>query len=70
MYLTFTNASPTHKGNKVAIHKDLILTVHEAMVTRDDETLEMVTFIFGPPHGTWEVSESLEEVVNILNDLA
>ena len=67
MYITLTNASPAHRGSKIAINTNLIATVHSSLVVREDEIAEQVTFIFCPPHGTWEVSEPLEDVVRILN---
>ena len=68
MFITLTNASPEFRGHKVSIRKDLIVTIHRNTVTRDDElqTVEDVTFVYAPPHGTWEVSETLEEVVEML----
>ena len=67
MYLNLTNASPAHRGTKLAIDRDLVVTAHASLVTRDDELTEMVTFIFCPPHGTWEVSETFEQVITQLN---
>jgi hypothetical protein len=66
MFITLTNASPAHKGKKVAIRKDLIITVHRTTVVREDETSEEVTFIFAPPHGSWEVEETFEEVLLLM----
>lgn len=67
MYITLTNAADQHKGNKIAIRKDLIASVHGKFVTKDDGVIENVTYIFCPPHGTWEVSEHMEDVIEILN---
>ena len=66
MFITLTNSSPEFRGHKVSIRKDLIVTVHRNTVTREDGVIEDVTFVYGPPHGTWEVSETLEEVVEML----
>ena len=66
MYITLTNATAAHRGNKIAINSDLIATIHSSEVTIDDVT-EMRTFIFCPPHGTWEVIEPLDKVVSMLN---
>ena len=67
MFITLTNSSPAFRGQKVAIRKDLIVTVHRnTAVVREDGTIEEVTFIFVPPHGTWEVAETLEEVMKLL----
>jgi hypothetical protein len=68
MYITLTNASPAHRGNKIAINSDLIATIHHSNVTRESGESEDVTFIFCPPHGTWEVTEKLEEIVGRLNN--
>jgi hypothetical protein len=66
MFITLTNASPAHKGKKVAIKKDLIITVHRTTVLREDGTSEEVTFIFAPPHGSWEVEETFEKVMLLM----
>lgn len=72
MYIKLTNASPAHKGKEVAINGDVIISMHTDTVARPTEdenvtTMENVTFIYCPPHGTWEVTESIDEVVNKLN---
>lgn len=68
MYITLTNAAEAHRGSKIAINSDLIATIHSKFITRDDGVIENITYIFCPPHGTWEVSEHLEQVVRLLND--
>ena len=67
MYLNLTNASPAHRGMKLSIDRKLVVTMHASLVTRDDDITEMVTFVFCPPHGTWEVQESFDDVLNQLN---
>ena len=66
-YISLTNANPAHRGMRIAIKKTLVLTVHNALVTRDDGLTEAVTYIFCPPHGTWEVSEPYLQVLEQLN---
>ena len=66
-FLTLTNANPLARNMALSIRKDLVLTVHANLTTRDDATVEMVTYIFGPPHGTWEVLETYEYVMQQLN---
>ena len=71
MYITLTNRADAHKGNKIAINTDLIATIHQTSVTPETAytgVLESVTYIFCPPHGTWEVEETLEEIVRELNN--
>jgi hypothetical protein len=70
MYITLTNSTPAHQGQQLAINSELIATVHNSTVIRENGVIENVTFVFCPPHGTWEVSESLEEVVAELNSAA
>lgn len=67
MYIKLTNAADAHYGNKIAINSELIATVHNQVVVNDSGITESKTFIFCPPHGTWEVSETLDEVVKLLN---
>jgi len=67
MFITLTNSSTAHRGNKIAIQSDLIVTIHHSKdVLREDGTVEEATFVFVPPHGTWEVTETLEEVMEML----
>jgi hypothetical protein len=68
MYITLTNAAEVHRGNKIAINSDVVVTVYDSFVEKETGILENVTYIFCPPHGTWEVTESLETVVNLLNN--
>jgi hypothetical protein len=67
MFITLTNASENHKGNKVAVRISEIVSVYNTTLTREDGTTDNVTLVFAPPHGTWEVSESLEDIVSELN---
>jgi hypothetical protein len=67
MFITLTNCSPAFRGQKIAIKKDLIVTINRNdAIVREDGTIEAVTFIFVPPHGTWEVTETLEEIMDLL----
>jgi hypothetical protein len=74
MFITLTNASPAHKGKKITINTSHIVSVwrgdaprtvdEDGTVTEKDE----VTFVFVPPHGTWEVEETHEAVIELLNN--
>jgi hypothetical protein len=70
MFISLTNASELHKGNKIAINIDLIASVYNTpnLAKKEDGIIENVTYIFCPPHGTWEVQESLDDVVAELNN--
>lgn len=56
-----------HKDQPIAIRRDLIVTVHMNTIVRDDGTIDTVTFLFVPPHGTWEVKEDYDTVIKLLN---
>jgi hypothetical protein len=70
MFITLTNATVTHKGNKISINTDLIATVYQTqnLAKMADGIIENITYVFCPPHGTWEVEELLDDVVKQLND--
>jgi len=67
MFITLTNATEAHKGNKVAIKITEIISIYTNTITRENGILENVTFVYAPPHGTWEVTEALEHIVTELN---
>jgi hypothetical protein len=70
MFITLTNASDGHKGNKILINIANIVTIYntENYTKKKDGIIETVTYVFCPPHGTWEVEESVEEIAQILNE--
>lgn len=66
-YITLTNATAAHRGRKITIATALIATIHEDYVLVDGAE-ELKTFVFCPPHGTWEVQESLLTITEKLNN--
>jgi hypothetical protein len=68
MFITITNAAPKHKGQKTAISVDTIVSIWRTDVEREDGSKDTVTFIYMPPHGTWEAEETLEEITALIND--
>jgi hypothetical protein len=62
-FIKLTNANPAHKGEEIALRKDIIISVREGSVIREDGVAETVTLIYASPHGTWEVSETMDEVL-------
>ena len=67
MYIKLTNATPAHKGTPLAIRRDLVVSVHHNTIVREDGTVEPVTFLHCPPHGTWEAQDTFESVIAQLN---
>jgi hypothetical protein len=70
MFITLTNASEAHRGNKVSVKISEIVSVYETTVTKDSGILENITLVYAPPHGTWEVTENLVDIVDTLNGSA
>jgi hypothetical protein len=74
MFITLTNASPAYQGKKVTLNKSAIVSVWRGDAVRaaeEDGTVtetQEVTFVFVPPHGTWEVEETHEAVIALLNN--
>ncbi len=68
-FITLTNAAEAHRGNKISINTNVIVTVHTHVATNTDGSLESKTILFCPPHGNWEVGESAESVIEELNKL-
>ena len=71
MFIKLTNATPDYKGTEILINTNTILSVNTGPIerTRQDGTVytEIVTFVYCPPHGTWEVSETLEQFLEKVN---
>jgi hypothetical protein len=67
MYIILTNANPAYRGTQIALNSDLIQSIHTSPVLRETGETENVTFVFCPPHGTWEVTEPTDYVVSVLN---
>ena len=67
MFIKLTNSTPQHKGMKVILNTDQWVSVHRQSITREGATAsEDVTFIFAPPHGTWEVEETPEQIESVV----
>ena len=63
MFITLTNQADGFEGEPVLINADIIATVREER----RKELPQKTYVFCPPHGTWEVRESIEEISKLLN---
>ena len=66
--MLLTNAAEGHQGNKVAIKKDLVVAIHHKFEKNEENIITNKTYVFCPPHGTWEVTESIDDVVKLLNE--
>jgi hypothetical protein len=68
LFLNLTNANPLYRGRPLSLRKDLVINVHSNTITREDGTSEMVSFVFLPPHGSWEVLETYDEIMQQLEE--
>jgi hypothetical protein len=68
MFITLTNMSVQHRGKPIVLNSSMIVSMMRTSVVRDEATQssETVTYVFIPPHGTWEVSESVEEILECI----
>lgn len=67
MFIKLTNANPQHRGNPVLLKSSDIVSIHEGMAQREgSDTVERVTYVFIPPHGTWEVMENVDTIFAML----
>jgi hypothetical protein len=68
MFITLTNMSVQHRGKPIVLNSSMIVSMMRTSVVRDEATQssETVTYVFIPPHGTWEVSETVEEILECI----
>jgi len=73
MFITLNNAHPEHKDQKVTVNADNIVTMTQRnrwMFDGENDHeghSETVTFLFIPPHGSWEVCETIPEINRMIN---
>lgn len=65
MFVQLTNMSVQHRGRPIVLNSSMIVSMMTSEVVRDEASgsSESVTHVFIPPHGTWEVKESVEEIL-------
>lgn len=64
-FISLTNAVEDHKDDPIVLNTDYIVTVYASPTSaakKTDGVIEKITYVFCPPHGTWQVQESVEEV--------
>jgi hypothetical protein len=67
MLVKLTNAAEEHKGNKLYLHSNWIVSVFQ-VATQDGGSLS--TVVYGGPQGTsWNVEESPEQIQILINTL-
>jgi hypothetical protein len=67
MLVKLTNAAEDHKGNKLYLHSDWIVSVFQIA---NQEGGSLSTIVYGGPLGTsWSVEESPEQIQSLINTL-
>lgn len=67
MLVKLTNAAEDHKGNKLYLHTEWIVSVFQ--ISKEGGG-SLSTVIYGGPQGTsWNVEESPEEIQKLINTL-
>jgi glyoxylate utilization-related uncharacterized protein len=68
MFVTLTNARDELKGNLVVLNTDMIVSIfQDTAVDTNKTSVTQKTYVYCPPHGTWEVQETPTEVVALIN---
>lgn len=66
MYLQLTNAHPDYKNQSVIINTDHIVAIYSETILKGSSGEFTVTCIHCPPHGTWNVLETIDQVSSLL----
>ena len=66
MFIKLTNAHEACKGEPIYINANLIVSFRRGKRKIDDPASHQCTFIFIPPHGTWEVEELPEVIIKLI----
>jgi hypothetical protein len=67
MFIKLTNANKDFFGKPILLRKEVIVTVYNNIRVNEDSSIEEVTFVFAPPHGEWQVQESVEQIHEMLS---
>jgi hypothetical protein len=65
MIVKLTNANGRQNGETLLINLDHIISVNRNQVTREDGTVDTVTFLYAGTTGTWEVAETPQEIFDM-----
>lgn len=66
MFIKLTNASRDFQGAPIILNSHNVVSVFESTVEDADSDPRAVTFVHCPPHGTWQVSETVDEIADLL----
>lgn len=67
MFISLTSAKEEIAGKTIVLNTEHILSIFREDVVGENNLTTEKTFIFCPPHGTWEVAETPEEILDLIN---
>ena len=66
MFIELTNASEGFEGYPISINSEIIVTIFQSNKADKGQPEKLSTFVFSTQGNTWEVQESVEEVVKLI----
>ena len=67
MYIQLTNSHPDYDNQPVIINTKNIVAIYTDTILKNSPGEFTVTCLHCPPHGTWNVKESIEQVSIMLD---
>jgi hypothetical protein len=66
MFIKLTNATKPLDGQDILVNLNLAVSIYRGSRIDENENEDQVTYIFMPPHGNWEVKETLDEIAKLI----
>ena len=73
MFITLTSANPEIKDNPIVLNTEYFVSIYRStkkVPVGIAQLTEEATLVFCPPHGTWEVRETPEEILALIEAAA
>ena len=67
MLIKLTSASENLLGQTIGLNPEFVVSVLSGEVLNEKSEKVTRTFVFCPPHGTWEVQQTVDEVIDMIN---
>ena len=68
MLIKLTNAAGTQAGKSVILNTNAIVSIFPCPEDFAEAAPTAKTLIFCPPHGTWQVEQTVEEVFDLISE--
>ena len=67
MLIKLTNAAGTQAGQTVILNTDAMVSIFPVPAEFAEAAATAKTLIFCPPHGTWQVEDTVEEIFALIS---